>query len=315
MVSETERANRKRALGDAFAAVREGDLSQTWLTRFSDLSRDGLRTFKDEWPRLPEPLRGEVVRRLDELSEERVELNFARALRVALDDPSPVVRQLAITALWEDESADFLERLRGMMRDDESSDVRSEAASSLGRFLRLASLDSATDSVAGDVQADLMHVVQDPSSSYAEKRRALESLGPLAADALVGELIQEAFESGDHGLQCSAVRAMGESRESRWLPIVLAELQSAEPELRFEAAQAAGRLGSSDALPLLIEAARDEDAEVRHAAINAIAQVGGRGAVRALERLAEHAGEADLELIEAAREEAEVLLDPFDLHP
>ena len=33
-------------------------------------------------------------------------------------------------------------------------------------------------------------------------------------------------------------------------------------------------------------AARDDDAEVRHVAISAIGQIGGRGAVRALERLA-----------------------------
>jgi hypothetical protein len=41
-------------------------------------------------------------------------------------------------------------------------------------------------------------------------------------------------------------------------------------------------------------------------------QIGGRGAERALERLAEDAGEADLELIEAAMEEVGTLLEPFE---
>ena len=45
---------------------------------------------------------------------------------------------------------------------------------------------------------------------------------------------------------------------------------------------------------MLMLAARDDDAEVRHVAISAIGQIGGRGAVRALERLAADAGEADL---------------------
>ena len=120
MEQETEQANRTRALVDAFVAVRGGDLSQTWLARFSDLSRDGVGTFENEWPALPETVRIDVVRRLDELSEERVELNFGRALRVALDDPSPVVRQLAIAGLWEDDSADLLERLRVMLREDDA---------------------------------------------------------------------------------------------------------------------------------------------------------------------------------------------------
>ena len=40
-------------------------------------------------------------------------------------------------------------------------------------------------------------------------------------------------------------------------------------------------------------------------AISAIGQIGGRGAVRALERLAEDAGEADLELIQAAIDDVE----------
>jgi HEAT repeat protein len=65
-------------------------------------------------------------------------------------------------------------------------------------------------------------------------------------------------------------------------------------------------------LPLLLDAARDDDPEVRHTAINAIAQIGGRGAARALERLAEDAGEADLELIDAALEEVGTLLEPFE---
>ena len=116
---------------------------------------------------------------------------------------------------------------------------------------------------------------------------------------------------------CSAARlyAMGRSQDSRWLPTILVELESEDPEIRFEAARAAGLLGSADALPVLLEAARDDDAEVRHTAISAISQIGGRGAVRALERLAEDAGEADLELIESAIDEVEPCSSRFSLRP
>jgi HEAT repeat protein len=81
--------------------------------------------------------------------------------------------------------------------------------------------------------------------------------------------------------------------------------------VRFEAARAAGALGSADALPLLVEAGQDDDPEVRHAAYAAIGRVGGRGAQRALERLSEGAGEADLELIESTLEDVNELIDPF----
>lgn len=312
MEQETEQTNRTRGIVDAFAAVRGGDLSQIWLARFSDLSRDGARTFRREWSALPESDRIDVVRRLEELSEDRVDLNFGRALRVALDDPSPVVRQLAIAGLWEDESGDLLDRLRGMLREDASPDVRSEAALALGRFSESASTETLPDEAADALRDDLVRVARSDVSTYGEQRRALESLGPLAGDPAVAKAIQDAFESGDHGLQCSAVRAMGSSRDSRWLPMILQELSSEEPELRFEAAQAAGLLGSADALSLLLDAARDEDAEVRHTAINAMGQIGGRGAARALERLAEEAGESDMELIEAALEEVGTLLEPFE---
>jgi HEAT repeat protein len=104
---------------------------------------------------------------------------------------------------------------------------------------------------------------------------------------------------------------MGRSQDSQWLPTILAELESEDPEIRFEAARAAGLLGSADALPVLLHAARDEDAEVRHTAIGAIGQIGGRGAVRALERLAEDAGEADLELIESAIDDVNALIEPL----
>jgi HEAT repeat protein len=139
----------------------------------------------------------------------------------------------------------------------------------------------------------------------------LESLGPYASDPEIASLITEAFDSDDHGLRCSALYAMGRSQDSRWLPQLLAELESEEPEIRFEAARAAGLLGSADALPVLLQAGRDDDPEVRHVAISAIGQIGGRGAVRALERLAVDAGEADLELIQAAIDDVNTLLEPL----
>lgn len=311
MSEEPGQADAPRSLTEAIAALRAGDLSHTRVARLSDLSRTEARIVADAWLTIPEATRADIVRRFDELSEERIDVNFRRALRVALDDPSPVVRQLAIAGLWEDDSADLLERLLDLMRGDPSPDVQAEAARGLERYASRAAVGDLEDDIADRVRRSLMAMATGLESSFVVQRRALESLGPLGAEPEVASVISDVYELDDHGLRCSTVYAMGKSQQPNWLPTILRELESDEAELRYEAARAAGFLGSSDALPLLIEAARDDDAEVRHAAIAAIGQIGGRGAVRALERLADDAGEADLELIESAVEDVNAVLDPF----
>ena len=301
----------RAVLAEAIAAIQDGDLSQTQVARLSDLSRSNARTLAVAWESIPEVNRIDLVRRFDELSEERVELNFGRALRVALDDRSAVVRQLAVAGLWEDESSELLDRLRDMLLNDESPDVRTQVAAALERFASKAAVGSLDEPVALDLREALWRSAIDADAPYAVQRRALESLGPYAADPEISSLIADAFNSDDHGLQCSALYAMGRSQDSRWLPTILAQLESDDPEIRFEAARAAGLLGSADALPVLLQAARDDDAEVRHVAIGAIGQIGGRGAHRALERLADDAGEADLELIQSAIDDVNALLEPL----
>jgi HEAT repeat protein len=314
-ISQEQTDQARPILAEAIAAIRNGDLSQTQVARLSDLSRVNARALAAAWDSIPEGNRIALVRRFDELSEDRVELNFRRALRVALDDRSAVVRQLAVAGLWEDESSELLDRLRDMLVNDESPDVRAQAAAALERYSSLAAAGSLDESVANDLRDILRRLASDVEAPYAVQRRALESLGPYAADPKISSLVADAFDSDDHGLQCSALYAMGRSQDPRWLPAILHQLGNEDAEIRFEAARAAGLVGSTDALPVLLEAARDEDAEVRHVAIGAIGQIGGRGAVRALERLAEDAGEADLELIQSAIDDVNTLLEPLQPSP
>ena len=311
MAAESKQTSREAALDAAIESFRKGEVSPPDLIRFSDLSRDESRRVAAAWESIREATRAELVKRFEELSENQVELNFSRILRVALEDSSAVVRQLATAALWEDESSELLDRLRAMMASDDSIDVRAEAAAALERFAHQAATGKLASEKAKQIRFDLLGAVRSPDTPYNVRRRALESLGALGSDPVIEREISEAYDSGDHGLQCSALFAMGRSLDAAWLPIVLAELDSDDSELRFEAARSAGLLGSPDSLPALLAAAQGEDAEVRHAAISAIAQIGGRGASRALERLAEEAGEADMELIEMAQDEVTTMLEPF----
>jgi HEAT repeat protein len=298
------------SLVDALKALANGDLSHTRVARLSDLSKGDLAEVAAFWPTIPEATRAELVRQFETLAEERIDVNFRRVLDLALNDASPVVRQLAIAALWEDDSTRMRDRLLELLAHDASPDVRAEAARALERHAERVAVDDPDPHAASGILTALL-TAYEGDHSYVVQRRALESMGSFCAQDRVATTIREAFASDDQGIHCSAIYAMGRSQQDRWLPEILRDLASDEPEVRFEAARAAGALGSADALPLLVEAGQDDDAEVRHAAIAAIGRVGGRGARRALERLTEGAGEADLELIESTLDDVNEMIDPF----
>lgn len=309
--NEADRADDGPPLRSTLAALRQGPVDAVTVCRLSDLTRPAMAELAAAWPSLPEPTRIAVVRRMEELVEDRIELDFGRALRVALADGSPVVRQLAVAALWEDERGDLLDRLRTMLAHDPSQDVRAEAARGLGRFTERAAAGDLDEPVAADLRAGLASLAADEASPYGVRRRALESVGVFGRDGAVRELIRDAYESDDQGLQASALFAMGRSLDRRWLEIVLDELQSSEAELRVEAVRACGALADDDVVSDLAPLAGDPDAEVRHAAIASLGQIGGRAAVRLLRTLAADADEADADLIDEALEEAGTSVEPL----
>jgi len=292
-------------------AFAEGEVRPSDVARLSDLDRTAAARFAGEWTGLPEETRERIVRAMDELAEDRVELNFGRALRVALDDPSPVVRQLAVAALWEDERQDLIDPLRDLLGRDPSQDVRAEAARGLGKFAHMAESVALPEATARLLRDELLAVAGDEREPEALRQRALESAAVFGRDPEVRNLILDAYESDDQAWQGSALFAMAQSLDPSWLPTVLQELASSDAQLRFEAARACGALGDEAAIPELVECASDEDVEVRHAAIGSLGQIGGPAAIRALQALSTTASEADQETIEEALDKAIMLSDPF----
>jgi HEAT repeat protein len=82
---------------------------------------------------------------------------------------------------------------------------------------------------------------------------------------------------------------MGHTLDSRWLPVLDAELRSSEAALRYEAARACGEFGSEaiSLLPQLLPLAEGDDLEVAQASIWALGQIGGESARRVLKRLSD----------------------------
>ncbi len=312
-MSQEQPRSTQRTPADAIAALGRGTFHPLDLTPLSDLGRADVAAFRQVWPTLPEQTRIACVRYMAELAEDNVQYTFGRALRVALDDESPVVRQLAVAALWEDDGSDMIERLLDMLAGDPSQDVRAEAALGLGKFAERAAGEELDRDIAERLYQALIQVAQDDEQPLMVCRRALESVAVFGSDSVIVQLISAAYDDDDSALKAGALYAMGRSLDLRWLPTVLDEFASPDAELRYEAARASGQLGDDRAVPGLAHLAREEDIEVRHAAIDALGKIGGPAAVRVLRTLARSAPAVDSEAIEEALEEALISLDALRL--
>jgi HEAT repeat protein len=301
----------KPALDEVTAALLRGDYPRSTLVGLSDLTAREAGTFKAAWARVDGRVREAVVSELNDLAEERVDYRFDRALLAMLDDPDPVVRQGAVAGLWEHEDRRFAATLAAILESDESEDVRAEAARGLGRFAEMAELGDFEPGLADRVISALLATLADPAESMHVRARALESASILADNDIVLDAISDFFDEEDTGFRATAIYAMGRSLQGRFLSTILNETSSDDAEIRYEAARAAGFLGDTEALPVLAELAKDEDAEVRQAAINAMGEIGGTAASRYLRRLAEEASDTEIDLIEAALEDASIVSDPL----
>ncbi|MDP9471847.1 MAG: HEAT repeat domain-containing protein [Chloroflexota bacterium] len=295
--------DQKKDVASALLALARGNVRASDVAKFSDLDRAAVRIFAAGWPQLPESTRADVVREMNALSEDRLDINFGRALRVGLNDASPEVRQLAVEALWEDDRSDLAERLLELLDADPSVGVRVQAARALARFAAAAAEGDSPVQWVDRLRTALIEAASNEAEPSLVQRAALEAVAVFQESDAVHQLIRDAYDSGDADLEAGAIHAMGHSGDERWLDPVLDSLEHDDPEMRYEAARACGHLLDERALPRLRVAADDEDPEVRHAAISSISRIGGKEAVRLLESLAEDAPEADIEIIDDALEE------------
>ena len=286
-------------LADENRPVRTIDLAD-----ISDLSRSQVAEFHAAWHDLSPSRRLELITVMVEQAETNIHLIFHAALRACLTDGDPQVRRLAIEGLWEDERVSLVPTLSGLLAHDPAADVRSAAATALGRFVLLGVLGDIAEEPARQAE-DALHLAWERSGEpVSVRRRVLESLAPTdTADLHV--LIGDAYYSDNELMRQSAIFAMGRSANPRWNKIVLAELNSREPAIRFEAAEAAGEMAIRAAVQPLIQRLDDPDKDVREAAALALGKIGGPAARRALEALA--AGD-DERLAEAAVEALEELM-------
>ena len=286
-------------LADEDRPVRTIDLAD-----ISDLSRNQVAEFRAVWHDLSPSRRLELITVMVEQAETNIHLVFHAALRACLTDGDAQVRRLAIEGLWEDERVSLVPTLSGLLTNDPSDDVRSTAATALGRFVLLGVLGDIAEEPARQAE-DALHLAWERSGEpVSVRRRVLESLS-YTDTADLHALIGDAYYSDNELMRQSAIYAMGRSANPRWNKIVLSELNSREPAIRFEAAEAAGEMAIRAGVQPLIQRLGDTDKDVREAAALALGKIGGPAARRALEALV--AGD-DERLAEAAAEALEELM-------
>jgi len=284
-------------------------LKATKLVRLSHLTNEQREEFLEFWSQIEAKRRGQVVHRLVDLAEDNIELNFDAIFLACLSDADPEVRAEAIRGLWEYDQRDLIEPLISLLGTDDDVGVRAEAALALGRFVLQWEFGSLRERYFRQVEEALRRAIADDVEELEVRARALEAIGACSLP-WVRQAIDRAYRSDSHRLRVSAIHAMGRNCDLSWLPTLLQELKSGDPEMRYEAALACGSLAEEVAVPHLAPLIEDEDAEVRAATIAALGEIGGREAKALLLRYANHHSES----VREAVREALSLVD-FDQDP
>jgi len=270
------------------------------LAELSDLDSLRLAEFRQAWDGFTPTRRQSILVALGDLANSKIELTFEAINRMALADPDPRSRALAIGNLWESDDPQLARQLLQLLQTDPAQEVRRAAAVALGPFVLLAETQDLEERLRLKIEQGLLGGVRgDPSQEVRDS--CLESLGYSTREE-VPELIELAYASGQVSSLRAALRAMARSADSHWADLVMPKLQNPVPDIRLEAVQAAGELDMRQASDELVDLLEDVDDRIRKAAIWSLSQVGGPLASGTLERLQETASETEAELIQDALE-------------
>ena len=296
-----------------FEDLVRGDeaLHHSRLADLSGLDSTEMEHLRHWWPSIPTDRRREMMSRLVTMAEDDVDLDFDAVFRHSLEEEDPVVRERALSGLWECDERNLISSLINLLQNDPIEQVRASAALSLGRFSTLAALGKLLPRDGERIQELLIGVVEDEAESTEVRRRALESVA-VFNEGKIPQLIQDAYHSDDETMRLSAVFAMGLTCDATWLSTIFSELNSHDTAMRYEAANACGEMGEEEATPYLISLLEDEDLQVQLSSIHALGALSGRPAARALQRCLQHDDEAIQEAAEAALEQMKAEGTPFD---
>lgn len=282
------------------------------LHRLSDLSAEDFAHFQRQWPTVSEDRRVALARHMADIVEDNYLVDFSPVFAHLFSDPSAAVRAAALDGMWDSEDPDLVLPIIAMLQSDSDLSVRVAAARALAHYILLAEWGQLDPLLAEPVVAALLAEHERPGVAPELQRATLEAVSP-APHPRVAELIDEAYEEGNDDLQLSAIFAMGNTADERWLPVLEAELDSPSADFRAEAARACGMIGDTAIIDALEPLIGDEEMEVGIAAVYAIGQIGGDRAVELLSALLEDPDyEEYYDAIEEALDEIDWMGDEFN---
>ena len=278
-----------------------------FLRSFSDLSPKDLLSLSLAWPQVKSQRKTALLEDLEAIAETDTLVNFDELAKMAITDPDPSVRVLAVRSLWECEETKLIPTFTELMHGDESSDVRAAAAAALGKFVYLGEVDLISDELRILNNQNLLDVVTGNDLPHV-RRRALESLG-YSSHAKVPGLILKALATEETQWLTSALCAISRSADDKWSEQVIKFLNHPDVEVQFEAVRAAGELEMEDARDHLLEMLEDKknDPELHYALIWALSQIGGEGIKQKFEDMSDKStDEEEIEWLEKGLDNLEL---------
>ncbi len=261
----------------------DNEVTPFQLAYLSDLTKGELASFKRAWVKTGEQRRRQIISHLAQLQSDDLCLNFTEVFLSCLEGSDEDIRRQAVMALEEEDSS-IITPLIHLLREDGSEVVRAAAAIALGRFALLAATRKLSLASSEEIYSNLLTVIENETETEEVKRRCLEAIVPMDSPR-VKELIEKAYHSDNVKVRACALYAMGRNCNPIWLPTIIKEKGSDEPEIRYEVAEACGELGMEEATTTLVELAGDADIHVREASVRALQQIGGPSAEQALHQL------------------------------
>jgi hypothetical protein len=263
------------------------------VSMLSAPSDSELSSWRETWPTIAHDRRRWIATLMLDTAEASFEYDFRQLFVELLDDGEAEVRAVAIDGLWESEEPRLIGRFVSLLENDSDLEVRARAASALGPFVLRGELDEVDREKTDRAVDALVAVAADEDLDPEVRRRAVESAGFADRDD-VRVTVRAFSNSKEEALKAGALRAMGNSADEAWGPVVLSALSADKAQLRFEGAHAAGELTLEEAVPELCQLAESDEREIRFEAVWALGEIGGSAATRALERIGARTNDADL---------------------
>lgn len=164
----------------------------------------------------------------------------------------------AILSAEENNYTEILPEIGMVLRDDEDTGVRFQAARTLAHFADPSTLDELLDGLRDVDMFVRVHVTD-----------ALIRIGHPAVEGLTGALADP-----NPAVRRASAKALGKIRHTSAVPSLSESIRDEDADVRRFAAQALGRIGDEGAVEVLGEALRDSDVRVRKAAAGALWDIG-----------------------------------------